>query len=76
MMQHKSRRSWRPAFFPVLCLLLGAVLVMMPTASAAVANEECAACHDEIGEAFAGTPHGVYLSRTSGAGPSRNAGDT
>jgi DmsE family decaheme c-type cytochrome len=42
------------------------VLAMAGGIGAGVANEECAACHDQIGEAFAETAHGIYLSGTGG----------
>ena len=51
------------------CLALFAALLWMhpPAVQAGgVANEVCAACHDEISEAFALTPHGRYLSERPG----------
>jgi len=48
-------------------VVLVMVFAMAGWGGAGVNNEECAACHDQIGEAFAETAHGMYLSGTSGA---------
>jgi DmsE family decaheme c-type cytochrome len=51
----------------VLSVLLAFLLFIPAVASAGdVDNETCAGCHDEIAEAFHGTPHGRYLSERPG----------
>jgi len=61
---HKRRR--RPpslvlAWLPLMILFIGGGTL------ARVANEDCAACHEDIGAAFAMTAHGVYLVNTTEA---------
>ena len=67
MMLLRTKRSWLMGILPLLCIGLVAALFMAPAVSAAVTNDECSACHDQIGEDFAATPHGVYLGQTSAA---------
>ena len=50
----------RATLFCALVIAAG-ILALSATALADVANEDCAACHDVVGEAFAATSHGVYL---------------
>jgi DmsE family decaheme c-type cytochrome len=50
--------------------ILGLVLGLSLSVSADVPNDVCADCHPDVVEAFGGTPHGVYLSKTAGASES------
>lgn len=59
------RRSW-PGF-GALSIILMIIFIMTGTVEAAVSNEDCTSCHDEISENFAATPHGAYLGNTSAA---------
>jgi DmsE family decaheme c-type cytochrome len=45
--------------------LLSVIGLTLPSA-AEVPNDVCAGCHPDVSEAFATTPHGIYLSRTPG----------
>jgi len=50
---------------PLLCLAM--LVLMAGPIRAEVSNEDCTACHDEIGEAFGQTSHGIYLGKTADA---------
>ncbi len=51
----------------VLSLMLAVALLMAGPVSAEVSDEDCTACHEEIGEMYAKTSHGVYLGNTARA---------
>ncbi|UCE25437.1 MAG: DmsE family decaheme c-type cytochrome [Candidatus Zixiibacteriota bacterium] len=56
-----------PVSTRVFLILLGLLTGISVAALAEVPNDVCADCHADIVEAFSGTAHGVYLSRTPGA---------
>jgi len=57
-----SERRWRP---PSLFIMLAAIMLIASQAPlAGLANEDCAACHEEVSDAFARTSHGIYLDGT------------
>lgn len=48
-----------------LVFLLGQILCGTTVMSTGLPNETCIDCHDEVGEAFAQTPHGIFFSGQS-----------
>ena len=62
------RRWWRTThLLLVLSLIPAAIMTMAGRAGAGLSNDDCAACHAEVGEMFAKTSHGVYLGTTAKA---------
>jgi len=62
---HHRPGRWRRAL--MVLAVIPVFVVMTGPAEADVPNEDCAACHEEIGEMFAKTSHGVYLGKTAEA---------
>ncbi len=59
--QNKDGPVAIPALILVLSLLFGAVLCNTSVLAGGIPNETCLDCHDEVGEAFAQTSHGLYF---------------
>lgn len=60
---HKPK-AWRSARCSVFAIVLGLAVILAPGARADVANDDCMACHDDVGESFTMTSHGIYLMDT------------
>ncbi len=61
-----STHPWRRP--PSIALwLLALVFCLSGPALAGIANEDCTACHEEVGEGFRHTAHGIYLSNSADA---------
>ncbi len=46
-------------------VIIAGLLLFAVSANAAVSNDDCMACHEDIGDSYAATTHGIYLMGTS-----------
>lgn len=60
-----NRRNWRGMLAANGVLILGLILIGTGMVGAAVTNDVCADCHEELCEEFHKTPHGTYFSTNS-----------
>lgn len=58
---HKPK-AWRSVHYSVFAIVLGVMLILTSGVRAELTNDDCTACHDDVGESFTMTSHGIYLT--------------